>query len=118
MTGGKHEDFVPDRTVHEPARLQIISYLAVNGTQVSFTELRDKLRLTAGNLSVQLKRLEEAGYVSITKCFRERRPLTRVSLTRQGFEALQQYLGELEKMIDRLKSNVASSVEEEEPKSR
>jgi len=56
--------------------------------------------MTAG---VQLKRLEEAGYVSITKSIKERKSLTRVSLTHQGLEALQQYLRELEKMIDRLK---------------
>lgn len=114
MIGGKQDGFVPDRTIHEPARLQIISYLAVNGTQVSFVELREKLNLTAGNLSVQLKKLEEAGYVSIVKCFRERRPLTRVFLTRQGFEALQHYLAEMERLIERLKSNVAPSVDKEE----
>ncbi|MBE0467286.1 MAG: transcriptional regulator [Candidatus Desulforudis sp.] len=103
-SGRETEGFIPDRIIHEPTRLQIISYLAVSGKQVSFTELREKLSLSAGNLSVQLKKLEEAGYVSIVKSFRERKPLTRVSLTRQGLEALQQYLGELEKMIDRLKN--------------
>lgn len=106
-SGREKEGFVPDRIIHEPTRLQIISYLTASGKQVSFTELKEKLGLTAGNLSVQLKRLEEAGYVSITKSFRERKPLTRVSLTRQGLEALQQYLGELEKMIGRLKKNTA-----------
>ena len=107
MTGSGREKggFTPNRTIHEPARLQIISYLAASGKQVSFTQLKEKLDLTAGNLSVQLTRLGEAGYISITKSFRERKPLTRVSLTRQGLEALQQYLGEMEKMIDRLKKS-------------
>lgn len=115
-SGKEKESFVPDRIIHEPARLQITSYLAAGGKQVSFTELKEKLGLTAGNLSVQLRRLEEAGYVSITKTFRERKPLTRVSLTRQGLKALQDYLRELERMIDRLKKNTAptAGAEEEE----
>ncbi len=99
------EGFTPDRVIHEPVRLQIISYLAAGGQQVSFTELREKLGLTAGNLSVQLKRLEEADYISISKSIRDRKSLTRVGLTRRGMEALQQYLGELEEMIEHLKKS-------------
>lgn len=107
MSGGGRETkgFAPDRIIHEPARLQIVSYLAASGRQVSFKELREKLGLSAGNLSAQLRKLEEAGYVFIVKSFRERKPLTSVSLTRQGLEALKRYLGELEKMIDRLKES-------------
>ncbi len=99
------EGFAPDRVIHEPVRLQIISYLAAGGKQVSFTELKEKLDLTAGNLSVQLKRLEEAGYISINKSIRDRKSLTRVALTRRGMEALRQYLGELEEMIEHLKKS-------------
>lgn len=106
-SGREKEVFAPDRIVHEPARLQIISYLAAGEKQVPFTELKEKLGLTAGNLSVQLRKLEEVGYVSITKTFRERKPLTRVSLTRQGLEALKKYLGELENMINHLKDSTA-----------
>jgi len=107
----KKEIFSPDRLIHEPARLQIVSYLAARGTYVAFTELKENLGLTAGNLSVQLKKLEEAGYVEIKKSFRERRPLTRVFLTRQGMTALRQYLAELEKMIERLKNDTAPAVD-------
>jgi len=92
-----------DRVIHEPARLQIITYLAIGGREVSFTELVERLELSAGNLSVQLKRLEEAGYLSISKSFRQNRPLTSVSLTRPGMEALKKYLQDLELLIDRLK---------------
>ncbi len=95
-----------DRIIHEPARLQIISYLATGGKDVSFTELTEKLDLSAGNLSVQLKRLEEAGYVSIAKSFRENRPLTSVSLTRPGMDALKRYLQELELIIARMKDAI------------
>ncbi|MEW5920489.1 MAG: transcriptional regulator [Bacillota bacterium] len=110
------EAFTPDRAIHEPARLQIISYLAAGGKQVTFTELKEKLGLTAGNLSVQLKRLEEVGYVSISKSIRERKPLTRVYLTHQGMTALRQYLEELEDMIKRLKKSTtpAAGLEEKE----
>lgn len=107
MAGSSREraGFAPDRVLHEPVRLQIISYLAAGGKQASFTELKEKLSLTAGNLSVQLKRLEEAGYVSINKTIRERKSLTRIALTRRGMEALRQYLGELEEMIEYLKKS-------------
>lgn len=112
----QREGFAPDRVIHEPARLQIISYLAGGSKQVPFTELKERLGLSAGNLSVQLKRLEEAGYVAISKSIRERKPLTRVSLTRRGLEALQQYLRELEEMIVLLKKSATpqAGAEEEE----
>jgi len=105
MSKSRKKDNKPDldRLIHEPARLQIISYLAAGGQNVPFRELNEKLGLTAGNLSVQLKRLEEAGYISIIKSFKDNRPLTSVSLTLSGMEALKEYLQELEKMIDRLK---------------
>ncbi len=102
----KKDNPVLDRIIHEPARLQIISYLAAGGKEVSFTELNEKLGFSAGNLSVQLKRLDEAGYISITKSFRDNRPLTSVSLTIAGMEALKQYLQELELMIDRIKEAI------------
>jgi DNA-binding transcriptional ArsR family regulator len=101
----EREGFAPDRVLHEPVRLQIISYLAAGGKQASFTEMKEKLSLTAGNLSVQLKRLEEAGYITINKSIRNRKSLTRVALTRRGMEALWQYLGELEEMIEHLKKS-------------
>ena len=106
--------FTPDRIMHEPVRLQIISYLAAGGKQVSFTELKEKLGLTGGNLSVQLKRLEEVDYISINKSIRERKSLTRVALTHRGMGALRQYLGELEEMIEELKISTIPTVDEQE----
>lgn len=106
--GDKQEGFVPNRIIHEPARLRIVSYLAASSTDNSFTELRERLGLTAGNLSVQLRKLEEAGYVAVDKSFRGRRPLTRVALTPQGLDALRRYLAGLEEMIERLKGTTAS----------
>lgn len=103
---GKHKKTELDRIIHEPARLQIISYLATRGAEVPFSELGEKLGLSAGNLSVQLKRLEEAGYLSIAKSFKDNRPLTSVTLTRSGMEALKLYLLELDKMISHLKASM------------
>ena len=93
-----------DKTIHEPVRLQIMTYLAA-GTKrhFPFNELKEKLGLSAGNLSVQLRRLEEAGYISITKQFKDRRPLTSVSITPGGMEALQEYIAGLESIVRRFK---------------
>lgn len=95
-----------DRLIHEPSRLQIVSYLATGGEPVSFAVLSAKLGLTSGNLSVQLKRLDEAGYVSIVKSFKNNRPLTTVSLTHMGMAALKLYLEELELMIGSIKDSI------------
>jgi DNA-binding MarR family transcriptional regulator len=106
MAGSKRTHNKPelDRVIHEPARLQIISYLATGGPEIAFSELGEKLSLSSGNLSVQLKKLEEAGYLSIVKSFKDNRPLTSVTITRSGMEALKLYLNELEKMIGLLKT--------------
>ncbi len=111
MAGGekRKKGILLDRLIHEPARLQIISYLAAQGKPVIFTELNERLGLSSGNLSVQLKRLEEAQYVSIAKSFRNNRPLTTITLTYQGFEALSQYLRELEFMIKDVRDAVSVS---------
>ncbi len=102
-----------DRLIHEPARLQIVSYLAAaEEPEVSFSELSEKLGLTAGNLSVQLKRLEEAGYLSIAKAFKENRPLTTVMITRNGIAALKLYLQELEELIGHLKNTMPEGEKE------
>ncbi len=103
---GKRKKPELDRIIHEPARLQIISYLATGGSEVPFSELGEKLGLSAGNLSVQLKRLEEADYLSIAKSFKDNRPLTSITLTRAGMEAFKLYLSELEQMIGHLKTTM------------
>ena len=64
-----------------------------------FNALKTHLATTDGNLSVHLRKLEEAGYVSIDKSFRGRKPVTAVSLTPNGREAFTQYLGALSGLI-------------------
>ena len=104
MTEIKQPDFSLDRIIHEQARLAIITYLAgCPQREVTFTELKQKLELTAGNLSVQLRNLEAATYVQIVKSIEGRKPVTRVSLTRRGFEALNEYINRMEEIIGALK---------------
>jgi DNA-binding MarR family transcriptional regulator len=87
-----------DRLIHDRVRLGILSTLAVN-TSVSFTELRDLLGATDGNLSVHARKLEEAGYVVCTKGFAGRVPKTEYRLSTAGRRALERYLDHMEALI-------------------
>ena len=88
-----------DRLVHERVRLAIVSSLAVND-RLSFTDLRELLEATDGNLSVHCRRLEEAGYISCRKEFKGRIPRTTYSLTNRGRRALNRYLNHMEALIE------------------
>ncbi len=87
-----------DRLVYERVRLGILSALAVNPS-LSFTELRDLLETSDGNLSVHARKLEDAGYVSCRKGFEARVPRTVYQLTAKGRRALEQYLDHMETLI-------------------
>ena len=78
-------------TIHGRIRLGIMAYLG-SVSPAGFTELANVLEATNGNLSVHLRKLEEAGYVSIEKGFEHRRPVTHVHLTEKGREAWSVYL--------------------------
>ena len=80
-----------DRVIHEKGRLPIMSLLAAS-PELAFTEMRDLLKMTDGNLSVHLRTLQEAGYVAVTKSYRDRRPLTTCALTPPGREAFGRYV--------------------------
>ena len=87
-----------DRLIHERVRLGIVSALAVNGA-LSFSELKEILDATDGNLSTHARRLEEAGYIVCTKDFDGRAPRTEYSLTPQGRAEFESYLGHMEALI-------------------
>ena len=87
-----------DRLIHERARLAIVSALAVNKS-LTFSELKQLLRATDGNLSVHARKLEDAGYVSCTKSFDGRMPRTEYSLSAAGRKALEKYLSHMEALI-------------------
>ena len=87
-----------DRVIHEKGRLAIMSMLAAS-PELSFTELRDALSMTDGNLTTHIRTLQEAGYVAVAKSYQNNRPLTTVSLTVPGRKAFSDYVDLLEKIV-------------------
>jgi DNA-binding MarR family transcriptional regulator len=88
-----------DDVIHGRMRLGIMAYLAQNTEVAEFNQLKEILQATQGNLSVHLRKLEEAGYVSIEKSFLGRKPLTRVRLTNMGRKAFVSYLDAIAKLV-------------------
>lgn len=91
-----------DRLIHGRVRLGIVSALAVTDS-LSFTELKDLLDTSDGNLSVHARRLEEAGYLACDKSFADRVPHTEYRLTASGRSALEKYLDHMEALIERVR---------------
>ena len=87
-----------DEVIHGRMRLGIMVYLS-DVDVADFTELKTVLEATQGNLSVHLKKLEEAGYVAIAKSFVNNKPLTRVSITPEGRRAFADYLEAIGRLI-------------------
>ncbi len=93
-----------DRVIHEKGRLPIVSLLAAN-PELSFTDIRDTLQMTDGNLSVHLRTLQEAGYVALTKSYHRGRPLTTCALTLEGRKAFGRYIDLLELIVRQAKGD-------------
>lgn len=83
-----------DDVIHGKLRLGIMAYLSAVSS-ASFTELKQKTDASDGNLSVHMRKLEEAGYISVEKSFVDRRPRTTLKLTAAGRKAWIAYLDEL-----------------------
>ncbi len=86
-----------DRVIHEPARLLLVALLS-SVESADFLFLLKESRLTKGNLSVHLSRLEEAGYLTVKKTFRGKIPHTEYRLTTKGrtaFDAYREQLGNI-----------------------
>jgi DNA-binding MarR family transcriptional regulator len=92
------EEGLSDRLVYEPVRLGIMSALAVN-EQLSFNDLKSLFDVSDGNLSAHARKLEDAGYISCSKSFAERRPKTQYRITATGRRALHRYLEHVEAVI-------------------
>ena len=90
-----------DRLIHEPARLMIISILAIVDS-ADFLYLQRETELTKGNLSSHLAKLEEAGYIRIEKTYREKIPLTLCSLTESGRKAFEEYRNQWKRIVENL----------------
>lgn len=87
-----------DDVIHGRLRLGIMAYLA-DAEVADFTELKALLQATQGNLSIHLRKLEDAGYIAIEKSFLGRKPLTRARVTPQGRRAFAAYLEAMAKLI-------------------
>ena len=87
-----------DEVIHGRLRLGVMAWL-VGHEEADFNDLKGRLKATDGNLSVHLRKLEEAGYVAIAKSFVDRKSLTRVRLTSAGREAFIAYLAAMESLV-------------------
>ena len=92
-----------NEVIHQPVRLRIMAALTVlkGGEEVDFSYLRDLLEVTDGNLGAHLRKLEEAGYISVNKVFVERKPRTFVSVTAEGRKVFQEHVAALEAILKR-----------------
>lgn len=91
-----------DPVIHAPARLRLVATLSAigDGDRLSFTRLQTLLAMTGGNLSTHLRRLEDAGYLKVTKTHEGRTPATYVALTRAGRLAFENYTAALRALLD------------------
>ena len=87
-----------DDVIHGRLRLGVMAYLA-DVEVADFTELKTVLEATQGNLSVHLRKLQEAGYVEIDKSFVDLKPLTRVRITAAGRKAFSDWLSAIAKLV-------------------
>jgi DNA-binding MarR family transcriptional regulator len=91
-----------DEVIHGRLRLGVMAHLA-RVEAADFNELKAMLNATQGNLSVHLRKLEEAGYVEIEKGYLGRKPRTRVRLTQKGRDAFTNYLDAIERLVSQLR---------------
>lgn len=89
-----------DPLLHSQLRLAVMSLL-ISVESAEFTFLKDKTNSTAGNLSVQLDKLSEAGYIRVEKSFRGKKPLTTCSITKKGIKAFEDYVNNLKQYINK-----------------
>jgi DNA-binding MarR family transcriptional regulator len=88
-----------DEVIHGRVRLGIMAYLS-GADMADFNELKTRLQVTDGNLSVHLRKLEDAGFVEVIKSFQGRRPLTRARLTDAGRKAFVDYLDAMARLVE------------------
>ena len=88
-----------DELILSKTRLGIISAL-IGGDKLDFTYLRDVLNLSDGNLSVQIRKLEDAGYIKVEKKFVDRKPKTFCTITSKGQKALLNLISKLENLVN------------------
>jgi DNA-binding transcriptional ArsR family regulator len=88
-----------DPVLHSQLRLAVVSLL-VSVKEAEFTFLKEKTGATAGNLSVQLQKLKEAGYIEIIKQFKDNYPQTLCRITKNGIQAFEDYVKNLKQYLN------------------
>lgn len=87
-----------DPVLHSQLRLAVMSIL-ISVKEAEFSFLKDKTESTAGNLSVQIQKLKDAGYIEVEKKFRDNYPLTICKITKVGIKAFEEYVSALQAYI-------------------
>ena len=90
-----------DPIIHAPARLRVMTYLYVVDS-IDFVYLKRVTGLSWGNLSTHLTKLDDAGYVKISKTFQDKKPNTMIQLTEQGRQAFRNYKDEMQEVLGNL----------------
>ena len=88
-----------DPILHSQLRLSIVSIL-MTVEEAEFTFIKESTGAAAGNISIQIKKLQEAGYVKVVKTFKNNYPNTTVSMTKTGIKAFEEYVNSLKKYIN------------------
>ena len=88
-----------DPILHSQLRLAVISLL-LSVKEAEFTFLKEKTNATAGNLSVQINKLKEAGYIQVTKQFNNNYPQTMCKVTKEGIDAFEAYVTALQSYMN------------------
>jgi DNA-binding MarR family transcriptional regulator len=89
-----------DPLLHSQLRLAVMSLL-ISLESAEFTFIKEKTNSTAGNLSVQLDKLSEAGYISVEKSFKGKKPVTTCKITKKGIKAFEEYVTTLKQYINK-----------------
>jgi DNA-binding transcriptional ArsR family regulator len=87
-----------DPILHSQLRLAVVSLL-IGVKEAEFTFIKEKTNATAGNLSVQIQKLKEAGYVEVSKQFKDNYPLTTCKITDKGIAAFEEYVKSLQQYL-------------------
>jgi DNA-binding MarR family transcriptional regulator len=88
-----------DPLLHSQLRLAIISMLVSSG-KVEFNHIKEETKAASGNISIQIKNLQEAGYIKVEKTFKNNYPKTLLSITDKGVKAFETYVENLKKYIN------------------
>jgi len=94
-----------DPLLHSQVRLAIMSIL-IGVKSAEFSFLLENIETTKGNLSFQLSKLKEAGYIEIKKSFRKNYPLTRAKITSKGIEAYENYVDAISEYFQNSSKNI------------